>query len=89
MKKNNFKKTLLAVTLAASIALPTASVAGAAIAANAAPNVPFCADTDGNGAYNIRENLIYVSRSWYEASARSFAVTTDNLSRGKYPTSQG
>ncbi len=85
MKKINLKKTLLAVTLAASMAVPTASFAGAAMTANAASNVPFCADTDGNGAYNIRENLIYVSRSWYEASARSFPVTTTNLARGRYP----
>ena len=67
------------------MAVPTASFAGAAMTANAASNVPFCADTDGNGAYNIRENQIYVSRSWYEASARSFPVTTTNLARGRYP----
>ena len=80
MKKINLKKTLLAVTLAASMAVPTASFAGAAMTVNAASNVPFCADTDGNGAYNICESQIYVSRSWYDTSVHTFPVTTDNVS---------
>ena len=74
MKTNRIKKTVLAVTLAASMAIPTATLS-TAMTAQAASNVPFCADTDNNGAVNIQEDQIYVSRSYYEA--RSNTISTE------------
>ena len=89
MKTNKFKKAILAVTLAALIVMPTTSFAGTGMTANATTNAPFCADTDGNGAYNIRENLIYVSRSWYEATESKVSVSATNKERGNTITDNG
>ena len=74
MKTNKLKKTILAVSLSAAIAIPTATSWGTAMTVHAASNLPFCADTDNNGAYNFQEDQISVSKSYYRARTNTISL---------------
>ena len=80
MKNNKIKKAVLAVTLAASMTIPAATLSGSIMTVNAARapfcRAPFCADTDNNGAINIDERQIVVSRSFFSTNEITMPVTT-------------
>ena len=65
MKNFSLKKTLIAVSLAASMAIPAAASFAAPATSYAA--TPFISDTDYNGAINIDESQISVSCKRYTA----------------------
>ena len=84
MKTNKLKKAFLAVSLSAAMTIPTVTSLGSAMTSYAASNVPFCSDTDNNGAVNIQEDQIYVSRSYYEARANIISTVTSQERNGLY-----
>ena len=83
MKTNKIKKAILAVTLAASMVIPTAvTTTSAVMTVNAASNMPFCVYNAGTKAYNFQENQIYISRGYFDEERHTVStyLSHQNLS---------
>lgn len=98
MKTNKLKKAILAVTLAASMVIPTAlTTTSAVMTVNAASNMPFCVYNAATKAYNFQENQIYISRGYFDEERHTVStyLSHQNLSGtrifndGYYITSYG
>lgn len=87
MKNFSLKKTLIAVSLAASMAIPAAASFAAPATSYAA--TPFISDTDYNGAINIDESQISVSCKRYTAGGMAIQtkVSGSTIKQAKSITS--